>query len=142
MRSVVAADRLRALPLFAGLETAEVELAASMADELSVDTGAKVVAEDEFGYSLYVVEQGTADVLQDGATIATLCSGDLCGELGLLVTGRRTATVVATSPLTLLAYFDADYRRLERQVPVLARRIRTEMARRELRPSADRAAPS
>jgi CRP-like cAMP-binding protein len=135
MRALVAPDRLRALPLFAGLDEGDLELAASMADELSVDTGATVVAENEFGYSLYVVERGTADVAQEGATIAKLCAGDLCGELGVLVTGRRTATVVATSPLTLLAYFDADYRRLERRVPLLAGRIRAEMARRTLRPS-------
>jgi CRP-like cAMP-binding protein len=135
MRAVVAAERLRALPLFADLDDADLELAASMADELTVDAGATIVSENEFGYSLYVVESGTADVVRGGETIANLCAGDLCGELGVLVTGRRTATVVATSPLALLAYFDADYRRLERDVPELGRRIRTQMARRTLRPS-------
>ena len=106
-----------------------------MADELAVEADAVVVAQEEFGYTLYLVEEGDANVVCDGEQIATLTSGDVFGELGLLVTGRRTASVVAFTPMRMLAFFDSDFRRLERELPEVARRVRAQMAQRTLRPS-------
>jgi monovalent cation:H+ antiporter, CPA1 family len=71
-----------------------------------------------------VVDDGTAEVRENGIRVAELGRGDFFGELGLLVTGRRTATVVPTSPMTLLALFDQDFRRLEHELPDFARRLR------------------
>jgi CRP-like cAMP-binding protein len=136
---MVDSTRLIDLGPFAGLETEQLELAGSNADELTVAPGTTVCSEDDFGYSLYVVEEGTADVVQDGRELRSLGRGDVFGELGLLVTGRRTASVVARSELRVLAFFDPDYRRLEREIPELARNVRTQMAQRTLRPSADAA---
>ena len=44
----------------------------------------------------------TADVLQDGRTIASLHGGDLIGEMGLLERRPRNADVIASSPMRLL----------------------------------------
>jgi voltage-gated potassium channel len=136
IRVVVDSARLRALPLFDGLAENEVDAVASMANELTAESGSTVVAQDDFGYALYLVEEGDAVVIQDGKQVAALGRGDVFGELGLLVTGRRTASVVASTPLKLLALFDSDYRRLERELPELARRVRTRMAGRSLRAEA------
>ena len=133
---MVDSSRLRALPLFEGLADDEVEAVASMANDLSVEGGSTVVAQDDFGYALYLIEEGDAVVIQDGKQVAALGRGDVFGELGLLVTGRRTASVVASTPLKLLALFDSDYRRLERELPELARRVRARMAGRSLRAEA------
>ena len=91
---MVDSARLRALPLFEGLADDEVEVVASMAEERTAEAGATVVAQDDFGYSLYLIEEGDAEVVQDGKQVAILGRGDVFGELGLLVTGRRTASVV------------------------------------------------
>ena len=133
---MVDSARLRALPLFEGLADEEVEVVASMAEERTAEAGATVVAQDDFGYALYLLEEGDAEVVQDGKQVAILGRGDVFGELGLLVTGRRTASVVASTPLKLLAWFDSDYRRLERELPELARRVRSRMAGRSLRAEA------
>jgi CRP-like cAMP-binding protein len=45
------------------------------------------------------------DVLQGDRTIATLGPGDVFGEMAVLYSGRRSATVVATSPMRLIAFF-------------------------------------
>ena len=50
--------------------------------------------------------------------------------LGLLVTGRRTASVTATSPMRLFALFEQDFRRLCAEVPAFERRVREVMAKR------------
>jgi CRP/FNR family transcriptional regulator, cyclic AMP receptor protein len=75
-----------------------------------------------------VIEAGHADVSKDGELVRTLGPGDVFGEIGLLATGTRTASVVATSPVRLLAMFLRDFRRIERRLPGLAKSLRETMA--------------
>ncbi len=67
---------------------------------------------------------------EHGAPICELGAGDFFGEIGLLVTGRRTASVTATSPMRLFALFEQDFRRLCAEVPAFERRVREVMAKR------------
>ena len=90
-------------------------------EEVFVAPGEKLASEGEFAYHLFVIEEGTASVLIGDSTVRELGPGDVFGEVGLLVTGRRTATVVATTPMTLATIFDASYRRLERELPAVGR---------------------
>jgi CRP/FNR family transcriptional regulator, cyclic AMP receptor protein len=66
----------------------------------------------------------------DGKVVRTLGAGDAFGEIGLLATGTRTASVVATSPMRLVAMFSRDFTRLERGLPGLAKSLRKRMAER------------
>ena len=59
--------------------------------------------------------------------IATLGPGDCFGEIGLLATGRRTAAVVAETPMRILAMFDQSFRRFEREMPAFADSVRARM---------------
>jgi CRP-like cAMP-binding protein len=77
-----------------------------------------------------VIESGTAEVSADGVTVRTLGPGDVFGEIAVLMSGRRTATVVATSPMRLLALFKRDVWALERRSPALAERLRALVAER------------
>jgi CRP/FNR family transcriptional regulator, cyclic AMP receptor protein len=122
--------RLDQIPLFAGL-TAEdrVELAECMR-EVRVDAGTELATRGESAYELFVIEAGEAEVRKDAAVVATLGAGDVFGEIGVLATGTRTASVVATSPMRLVALFCREYRQLERRMPVLAKTLRETMAER------------
>ena len=68
-----------------------------------------IIREDEIGDSMYVILEGTAEVMIRGGsanreiTIATLRAGDFFGEQALLPegTGRRNATVRAMHPAKL-----------------------------------------
>lgn len=55
---------------------------------------------------------------------------DFFGEIGLLVTGRRTASVVSLSPMRLIVMFESSFRRLERELPVCADAVRAAAAAR------------
>lgn len=52
------------------------------------------------------------------------------GEIALLQAGRRTASVVATSPMRLLTLFKPDLWRIERDLPDVATALRATAAAR------------
>jgi len=93
--------------------------------EVKVEAGAKVVTLDDYGTAIYFIEQGQADVLTDSdEATETLGPGDTFGEIALLLTGQRTATVVARTPMQLLSLSDQDFRRIRARVPELERSLR------------------
>jgi CRP-like cAMP-binding protein len=118
-------SRLAAFPLFAELPAAELEEVAAAMREVEIDAGSRVITADDLGAGLYCVEEGTADVLSNsGETTQTLRSGDTFGEIALLLTGERTATVVARTPLRLLTLSDQDFERIRERVPELESSLR------------------
>jgi CRP-like cAMP-binding protein len=74
-------------------------------------------------------------VRREGETIATLREGDVVGEVGVLVTGTRRATVVATTPMRLVAMFARDFKQIESRMPAIADRLREIMRERVARTS-------
>jgi len=99
-------------------------LAASMT-EIEVDAGANVITLDDYGTALYFVEQGDADVLKEGGDANQgVGPGDVFGEIGLLLTGQRTATVVALTPMRLLSLSGQDFDRIRAGVPEVERTLR------------------
>ena len=112
------------MPLFAELPDGDVDRLSEVATEIELEAGAALTAEGEFGHALYIVESGTADVHRDGEVVGSVGPGDVVGEIAVLSSGRRTATVVATSPMRLIALFKRDVWVLERNAPVVAERLR------------------
>ena len=121
---------LAAVPLFASLDSAELERVAAWMDVRRAGEGERLVIEGASGDSFFVVQEGTAAVTQGGEEIATIGPGDFFGELALSRNGRRTATVTATSPVTVAAMFGNQFRLLERELPDAAERIRCAAAAR------------
>jgi Cyclic nucleotide-binding domain len=84
-------SRIESFPVLADLPGAELDELAAALGELEVD--AKVITRDDYGTAIYFIEQGEADVLADGDEAAEAVGpGDAVGEIGLLLTGQRTAT--------------------------------------------------
>ena len=119
------AARLKSIPLFASLSDRDRADVARFADEITVPAGKKLAEEGQFAYEFFVIEQGTAEVTKDGRVLAQLGPEDFFGEIGLVEAERRTATVVAKSPMELIVIFGPNFRRLERELPELAGQIRT-----------------
>ena len=116
------------IPLFAELSDQErAEVAASLRD-LTVEAGATLAAQGDNAFQWFVIESGQAEVHRNGEVVRTLGPGDVFGEIGLLATGTRTASVVAASPMRLGAMFMRDFNQLERWIPGLARALRQTMA--------------
>lgn len=111
---------VESIPCFTGLAPAtKADLAASF-EEVSAAAGESIVSQGDFAYELFAILDGTARVEQNGEIVATLGPGELCGEIGILLTGRRTAAIVAETPVRMLALFDQSFRRLSREHPEFA----------------------
>jgi CRP-like cAMP-binding protein len=109
-------------PNFADLPAEELDELSTAMGEVEVQAGAAVITVDDYGTAIYFIEQGTADVLDDGGeTPKALGPGDTFGEIGLLLTGQRTATVVARTPMRLLSLSGQDFDRIRARVPEVER---------------------
>jgi ATP-binding cassette, subfamily B, bacterial HlyB/CyaB len=120
-----APEELRSMSLFAELGPAELEQVASWFNVEERDSGANLTQQGASGYAFYVLRNGTATVIQDDEEIRRLGPGDFFGELSIIGDGRRTATVKATSHVTIWNMFGTEFRNLEQHFPELAERIRT-----------------
>jgi len=127
-------SRIAAVPAFADVPASELEELAGAIGELEVEAGANVITADDYGTAVYFVEEGDADVRDaEGHANDALGPGDAFGEIGLLLTGQRTATVVARTPMRLLSLSGQQFERIRPQVPAVEsalRRLGLERARR------------
>ena len=60
-----------------------------------------VFSQGDVGEHYFFIESGEVDVVGDGRVVATLGPGEGFGEIALLRSTRRTATVVARSEVNL-----------------------------------------
>lgn len=120
---MVTSDDLASVPLFGELDDAQLAQVAQWFHAESAGAGATLVGEGAHGYTFFVLAEGTASVTADGETVASLAPGDFFGEVAILGAGRRTATVMSTSPVRLLVMFGTEFRRLEAAFPAIASRL-------------------
>jgi CRP/FNR family cyclic AMP-dependent transcriptional regulator len=118
-------SRLAALTLFAPLTDRQRAYLTERTDEELVSAGRKLTHDDKAGYAFYVIEKGTADVHHDGSLLRSLGPGDFFGEIAILTGGRRTATVQATSEMSLVSVFGTVFRELEAASPEITELLAT-----------------
>lgn len=126
----VTPDLVAALPLFSSLTPDELAAVAGWSELRIASPGERIVGEGASGYSFFVVQSGAAAVTRNAKEVRRLGPGDFFGELAFHADGRRTATVTAVEPTTLLVLFGTEFRRLEAELPELAARIHKAVARR------------
>ena len=121
----VDASRIASLSAFADLPADELDALAGAMHEVEVEAGATVIRADDYGTAIYFIEEGQADVVGEGGEAAgTLGPGEEFGEIGLLLTGERTATVVARTPMRLLSLTGQDFEGIRARVPEAERTLR------------------
>jgi CRP-like cAMP-binding protein len=116
---------LKTIPLFAGLSKKQLRGVAQQADEVDVEVGRYLVREGEFAYEFFAIETGTAEVRRGDQLLAELGPGDFFGEMGLVGDAPRNASVIANSPMTVAVMTRAGFRNVDRELPEVAKRIRS-----------------
>jgi CRP/FNR family transcriptional regulator, cyclic AMP receptor protein len=124
----VDAAGISAITVFADLDEAQRVSVAGACRELEVEGGTTLTEEGEFGYAMFAVTSGTADVFKDGEHVRMLGPGDVFGEIAVFFGGVRTATVVAKTSMKLVMLFNGELARLDRDVPEVADRLRATVA--------------
>ena len=117
-------SRLAMFPVLAALPAAELDQLAGAMSEVEIEPGWEFITLDAYGTAIYFIEQGEAEVRFPDGTSESLGPGDTCGEIALLLTGQRTATVVARTPMRLLQLSGRDFERIRERVPELERALR------------------
>lgn len=127
--------RLRSTPLFEGLSKKEIEHLSRVMDEVDLPEGKELATEGRFAYEFFIIEQGTARVTRGELHVGDLGPGDFFGEIGLLESERRTASVVTTSPMVAIVMTGRDFKTMAEELPRVGEQIREKI---QERLSADR----
>jgi serine/threonine protein phosphatase PrpC/CRP-like cAMP-binding protein len=95
-------DMLARMPLFRPLSERELLRVLQVTDVVSYKNGETVMTEGEKGEELFIVLSGRVKVMRGGAELATLEPGDHVGEMALVRSQPRSATVVAAGNSELM----------------------------------------
>ena len=123
------ADTLRKVPLFADLDTRELEQIASSMRERRFSAGDTMTKEGSGGVGFFVVEEGEAEVSVAGETKPwTVGPGDYFGEIALINESPRTATLTAKTDMLCYGMTPWDFRPLVETNSAIAWKLLTAMA--------------
>jgi CRP/FNR family transcriptional regulator, cyclic AMP receptor protein len=114
-------DNLRRVEIFAGLLDEELLKVADLCKAVRVPASKAVFEEGDGGDELYIIHEGSVRVMinsrrPDGtfapSTINMLYQGQCFGEMILLNSAVRSASVIASEAATLIVIREPDFRRL------------------------------
>lgn len=122
------------IPLFKGLSRTQVHYILTAGNLKTYEAGSTVMTKGEISDSMYAIVSGRLQVLgeenQDAGgverprqVISTLETGDVVGEMGMIRSCERSATVVAVSASELLQINERMIKRLQWLYPPTAHRF-------------------
>jgi len=115
-----AVEKVRAIPLFAGLDDDALERVVSLFSEVEAPAGQVIVEHGHPGSGMFLLEEGTVSVELRGGPVE-LGPGEFFGELSILADDvPRTARVRSTTPIRALVIGRPDFRRLLENEPRIA----------------------
>jgi len=117
------AKDLEAVPLFAGLSKKDRRDVARHADAIDLPAGRRLVDQGAFAHEFFVLLEGSVEVAQEGKHLIDLGPGDFFGEVALVEHDRRTATVVASTPISAIVMHQRDFDLMQRDLPHVAEKI-------------------
>jgi CRP-like cAMP-binding protein len=120
----------RALPLFADCSEHELREIDQLSDEVHVPAGRDIIRQGELGREFVLIVEGEAIVSRDGNEVTRLGAGSYFGELALLESLPRNATVTAATDMTLEVIDRRGFQTLLEDSPGLTRNLLRATARR------------
>ncbi|HEY6608362.1 MAG TPA: cyclic nucleotide-binding domain-containing protein [Candidatus Limnocylindria bacterium] len=130
-------EHLKRVPLFSRMGKHELERLSQLTDEIEVGLDEHLTEQGETGHEFFVVLDGRLMVLDGHTPVATLGPGDFFGEIALIESVPRTATVRAEGISRLLVIGHREFHALMDEFPsvrsavldALAERVRATEAR-------------
>ncbi len=126
---------IKKVPLFATLNNRQLEHLAKRFVDRSYKTGDEIVSQGQGGEGFFIFTSGKAQVTRqrtDGTSLVVNEIGptDFLGELALLDDGLRTASAIATEPVSCIVLTRWDFISVLKEDADMAIAILQELARR------------
>src|SRR5262245_21797794 len=99
-------------------------------ETVSLPAGSAIIEEGRPGKLMYVVKEGTADILVGGVAVASVGPGEVFGELSLIDDRTRSAAVVARTDCELVPVDEKRFLFLVQQTPYFALQVMRVLAER------------
>jgi CRP/FNR family transcriptional regulator, cyclic AMP receptor protein len=90
------------IDFFRGCTQREIDDIAKLLVDRQFAVGDELCRQGDSETHGFVLVEGEAAVVEDGEEVGTATAGDVVGELSMLGTGRRTATLRAVTPVHVL----------------------------------------
>ncbi len=116
-------ELLKRVPLFAGLNTKQLEQLEMITDEIDVAAGTVLVQEGRVAHEFFIIISGEVAIDKGGQEINNLTGGDFLGEIALIDGGPRTATATASTPCRLLVLTHGGFHQLLDTSPEIRRAV-------------------
>jgi putative iron-dependent peroxidase len=121
---------LQRVPLFRGLDAAQLERVAELATEVAAADREPLTQQGARGDDFFIVTDGAVIVERDGQRMARLGPGDFLGEIALIDGRPRTATATADGATHLLVLDHPRFVALFDEFPGIGRQIAQTLAER------------
>jgi CRP/FNR family cyclic AMP-dependent transcriptional regulator len=113
-------ETLSAVPLFQGVKPKELKKLANRMQDRSFGEGDAITTQGKSGIGFFVIEEGNATVSIDGKIVRTLGPGEYFGEIALIDSGPRSATIIASTDLRCHGITAWEFRPFIEQHPEVA----------------------
>jgi serine/threonine protein phosphatase PrpC len=113
-------DILARMPLFRPLNDREILRVLQVTDVVDYGNGETIISEGDKGEELFIVLSGQAKVLRNGAELASLNAGDHFGEMALVRSQPRSATVLSDGNSELMVIRRTEFFEILRKEHQLA----------------------
>jgi serine/threonine-protein kinase len=95
-------DALKSLSFFQGFPDEDIDELLGASSMLAFQPGAVVIHEGDIDNAFYIIVRGDVEVRKQDRLIVTLHEGDCFGEIGFLMSTKRTASIIATTEVLVL----------------------------------------
>jgi CRP-like cAMP-binding protein len=123
-------EHLAKVKMFSSLNRRELARVSKAANVVSVKSGTEIVTAGTMGQEFYMILSGKAAVRRSGRKVAELGPSDYFGEMALLDSGPRSATVVADGDVTLVVIGQREFMGVLDETPEVARKLLVSMSAR------------
>jgi CRP-like cAMP-binding protein len=123
-------DFIARVPIFASCTPEEIAEIAAVAQDGFFQPSQIIVTQGTPGQAFYLILSGTVEILRDGVSLGGFGPGDFFGEMSLLDSAPRSATIRAIDQVACLMLSSWDFKAVLQRHPSIAIKLLEVLSRR------------
>ncbi len=116
-------DVLARLDIFSGLSKAERNKIRKLMSQITLPAGKTFISEGDAGLEAFIILSGRGTVRRGGRVVASIGPGDVVGEMAVVASIPRTASVTADTDIEAEVLNRREFLSLIDQNPSIAKKI-------------------